>query len=60
MFEKCGNKRCSSSEHETYLPSILLVHALVHDDVLMAYVFGAGIGLGLLHCNSPYMGILFV
>jgi len=51
MLEKCGNKNCSSSELKTYFPYNLLVHALVRDDDLRAYAFGAGIGPGLPHCS---------
>jgi len=58
MFEKCGNKKYSSSEPETYFSCNLSVHALVRDDVLRAYAFGAGIGPGLPHCNTAAVTLL--
>src|SRR6267142_1483993 len=55
MFEKCGNKKYSSSEPETYFSCNLSMHALVCDDILCAYVFGTGISLGLPHYSKVIM-----
>src|SRR6267142_526569 len=58
MFEKCGNKKYSSFEPETYFSCNLSMHAPVCDDVLCAYAFGARIGLGLLHCSTCHVETL--
>src|SRR6267142_2814624 len=60
MLEKCGNKKYSSSEPETYFSCNLSMHVPVHDDVLCAYAFGTGISLGLPHCSRYHKGIALV
>jgi hypothetical protein len=56
MFEKCRNIINSSFKYETNPPFNLLMHVLEHNNIFGAYVFGARISPGLLHCSTEGEG----
>ena len=53
MFKKCRNRNLSPFECEKLFPSNLLEHVPLRNDILLAHVFGAGIGPGLPHRSTP-------